>query len=163
MPAHKDLTGTNLHEPKGAAAASADTVYVANGSGSGVWEKVTLDSIDTSTIKNTNKESLTYSFTDIGTAGSTFYPVTRTCSITTIYVTIDLVTATAATVITFRNDAGNSMGTISIPSATAAGTVFSLTPISNNTFTAGQKFQIETDGGTSTATRMNVVSNIAWT
>lgn len=35
--AHSTLTGSDLHEPKGAAAASSGTVYVANGSGSGVW------------------------------------------------------------------------------------------------------------------------------
>lgn len=39
--AHKNLTGTDLHEPKGVAAASANTVYVANGSGSGSWGEVT--------------------------------------------------------------------------------------------------------------------------
>ena len=35
MVAHSALTGSDLHEPKGAAAASANTVYQANGSGSG--------------------------------------------------------------------------------------------------------------------------------
>lgn len=39
--AHASLTGAELHEPKGVAAASAKTVYVANGSGSGSW--TTLD------------------------------------------------------------------------------------------------------------------------
>jgi microcystin-dependent protein len=34
---HRDLTGVSLHEPKGAAAAAAGQVYVANGSGSGSW------------------------------------------------------------------------------------------------------------------------------
>lgn len=34
---HKDLSGDQLHEPKGIETAVADTVYVANGSGSGVW------------------------------------------------------------------------------------------------------------------------------
>lgn len=37
MAHHKDLTGTDLHEPKGIATASANTVYVATGSGSGAW------------------------------------------------------------------------------------------------------------------------------
>lgn len=35
--AHKNLTDPQLHEPKGIAAASANTVCVANGSGSGSW------------------------------------------------------------------------------------------------------------------------------
>lgn len=35
---HSSLTGAELHEPKGADAAAADTVYVADGVGSGAWE-----------------------------------------------------------------------------------------------------------------------------
>ena len=38
---HSALTGAELHEPKGAAAATANTVYVANGSGSGAWTSFT--------------------------------------------------------------------------------------------------------------------------
>ena len=34
---HKDLTGTSLHEPKGADSASSGTVYVSDGAGSGSW------------------------------------------------------------------------------------------------------------------------------
>ena len=35
--AHKNLTDPQLHEPKGISGASANTVYIANGTGSGVW------------------------------------------------------------------------------------------------------------------------------
>lgn len=38
---HSALTGAELHEPKGAASATANTVYVANGSGSGAWTSFT--------------------------------------------------------------------------------------------------------------------------
>jgi hypothetical protein len=44
--AHKNLTGADLHEPKGVAAATADHVYVADGAGSGTWQKVTSASLD---------------------------------------------------------------------------------------------------------------------
>ena len=37
MPLHKDLTGAELHEPKGVESALSGTVYVADGSGSGSW------------------------------------------------------------------------------------------------------------------------------
>lgn len=37
MAEHNTLTGSQLHEPKGADAASAGTVYVADGAGSGTW------------------------------------------------------------------------------------------------------------------------------
>ena len=38
--AHSSLTVAELHEPKGVASASANTVYSATGSGSGTWQKV---------------------------------------------------------------------------------------------------------------------------
>ena len=38
---HANLTGADLHEPKGVASASASQVYKANGSGSGAWGKLT--------------------------------------------------------------------------------------------------------------------------
>ena len=38
---HANLTGADLHEPKGVASATANTVYKANGSGTGSWIKLT--------------------------------------------------------------------------------------------------------------------------
>lgn len=35
---HASLTDPNLHEPKGVAAAAVDSIYQANGSGSGSWK-----------------------------------------------------------------------------------------------------------------------------
>lgn len=40
MTFHKDLTGTDIHEPKGITAAAADTVYVADGLGGGTWQGI---------------------------------------------------------------------------------------------------------------------------
>lgn len=36
--AHANLTGANLHEPKGVASATTGKVYISNGSGSGTWQ-----------------------------------------------------------------------------------------------------------------------------
>jgi hypothetical protein len=44
MALHKDLTGDELHEPKGVASAAEGTVYVADGSGSGTWSPLSGDS-----------------------------------------------------------------------------------------------------------------------
>jgi hypothetical protein len=41
MALHASLTGANLHEPKGAATASANQAYIANGAGSGAWTSFT--------------------------------------------------------------------------------------------------------------------------
>lgn len=44
---HSLITDPNIHEPKGVASAAIGNVYVADGAGSGVWQKLTeLDSID---------------------------------------------------------------------------------------------------------------------
>lgn len=40
MVAHSSLTGADLHEPKGVATAGSNTVYVADGAGSGNWESI---------------------------------------------------------------------------------------------------------------------------
>ena len=37
---HSSLTGAELHEPKGAAAATAKQVYLADGAGSGNWRDI---------------------------------------------------------------------------------------------------------------------------
>jgi hypothetical protein len=37
---HSAITDPNIHEPKGVAAATVNKVYVANGSGSGTWQKI---------------------------------------------------------------------------------------------------------------------------
>jgi len=42
---HKLITGTDLHEPKGVAAAAANKVYVANGSASGAWSTLTTSTM----------------------------------------------------------------------------------------------------------------------
>jgi len=39
---HSSLTDPNLHEPKGIASATANKVYMSNGSGSGAWTAVNL-------------------------------------------------------------------------------------------------------------------------
>lgn len=37
---HKNITETDLHEPKGISTALVDTLYIANGAGSGAWAKL---------------------------------------------------------------------------------------------------------------------------
>ena len=47
---HSLLTGDDLHEPKGVEDADANELYVANGAGGGVWQKITSSSINDSSI-----------------------------------------------------------------------------------------------------------------
>lgn len=59
MPAHADLTGSDLHEPKGADTASANTAYVSDGAGSGTWKKLTETSLNIANLSITGKLEFT--------------------------------------------------------------------------------------------------------
>jgi hypothetical protein len=45
---HKNLTGNQIHEPKGADVANANEIYVSNGSGSGTWKKIEATEMEAS-------------------------------------------------------------------------------------------------------------------
>lgn len=66
MPEHNALTGSQLHEPKGADSAASGTVYVSDGAGSGTW---TNPSSDYGSIYT--QESDTVSISSIGTTTQT--------------------------------------------------------------------------------------------
>lgn len=42
---HSQLTGASLHEPKGITGAATNTIYVANGTGSGSWAKLNANNL----------------------------------------------------------------------------------------------------------------------
>lgn len=44
---HKNLTGSQIHEPKGADSATANKLYVSDGAGSGSWQKLTHNQLQT--------------------------------------------------------------------------------------------------------------------
>ena len=152
---HKDLTGVSLHESKGVAAASANTVYVANGSGSGTWQTIATAQVNTSSLKNVNKVYLTYTIPDISTAGSHFVVTPIAGDIAKIYSTINNAITSVNCGLTFEI-AGTAVtnGAITIAhSGSAAGTVDSSTPSGQKTLTAGQAIEIITDGASSTSCR----------
>lgn len=145
--AHSALTGSDLHELKGASSASADTVPVADGAGSHVWEKITSDSIDSTSIFNTNKYKLTIRIADLNTAELIYVPVPVASTLTKVWSCISATIATADSTIDFLNHAGANMGTITVAfSGSAAKDVDSLTPSSNNTFAAGEVLTIDNNG-----------------
>jgi len=52
MVAHAALTGAELHEPKGVSSATAKTLYVADGAGSGSWTTLDYASLPNGTVIN---------------------------------------------------------------------------------------------------------------
>ena len=166
---HKNLTGSNLHEPKGIASATANKVYVSNGSGSGSWQVLPEESIDTTGVTDGamlvvtsavptwtetvsfNKLALTMYFPDIGTAASRHVVCPFDGVITDIWTVIDATIAGANTVFTFKiNGVTITDGTITIAySGSQAGDVDTCQPSALNVLTAGEAIRASSDGGTS--------------
>lgn len=156
MPAHKNLTGTDLHEPKGADTATSGQIYVADGAGSGAWS---TDYLKSSTTKNTNRLTTSLYFADLGTAGSQFAVAPLAGKIIKIYSVINASFTGSDAVLTSKI-AGVSVtnGSITVTqSGSAAGDVDSATPTAANTVTAGQAIEIATDGGPSSVVSAQIV------
>lgn len=148
MPVHSALTGSDLHEPKGVASATVDKVYVSNGSGSGNWQKIEADQIDTTSIFNANKGNLVIKWDDVTVADAQYLVFPFPCTIDTITTVLyNGAIATADEVITVTKTGGASLGTITITqSGSAEGDVDTLTPSSNNTLTANQYLKFSNNG-----------------
>lgn len=152
MPQHSALTGSDLHEPKGAAGASVGTAYIADGAGSGNWELINADSIDTSSIFNTNTGFIVETIADVSTATTIYIPTSRAITITKIVSVLHGAITLADSTITVRNASAASMGTLVIAfTGSGAGTIDTLLPASNNTIAEDSFFSIATDGASTTA------------
>lgn len=66
---HNELPDELLHEPKGASTAGAGTVYIADGAGSGAFEKLPISSLDISipSVADLSPSSITETITVNGT------------------------------------------------------------------------------------------------
>lgn len=140
---HSTLTGSALHEPKGASTAGSGQVYIANGSGSGTW----------TSLNNANKVVLNLHFMDLSAVGSTYVVSPIAGTISSIHSVIDQAIATADTTLTAKIGGVNvTNGVITIAfSGSAAGDVDSATPTAANTVTAGQAIEIACGGETNTS------------
>ena len=140
---HSSLTGADLHEPKGVATANSEDVYVANGSGSGAWKGQTL--------------LLNKKITDISGTFDRYIPLPVACTVVQITTAISAAITGSDLVLTVKNAAGSSMGTVTVTeSGSAAGDIDTLTPTSNNTFAANTALEIEGNGGPSSHVDLDV-------
>lgn len=152
MALHKDLTGAELHEPKGADSATAGTVYVANGSGSGTWTAA-YDG-----VHNLNQYWMDGIVPDVSTPSSRTFlyipiasemfeiaailagPLTTANAVLSIYVN-GVLFADSLTL----TQAGSSAGQLHHANITTA-----------NGIAAGSVVEIRSDGGSDTATAATV-------
>lgn len=179
MSVHSTLTGADLHEPKGVAAASADKVYVSDGAGSGSWTNVgavdvtvaDADGVFTGTNVETvlgelydSPELVTSTFLDISNAETVLLPVAYSCVIESVSVTLLNAITVANAVVTLTRSDGASLGsTLTITQAgSAEGSTFDYTPTTNEelTYPTHKYIKLVSDGGSTTACRAFVQMKI---
>lgn len=158
MPLHADLTGAELHEPKGVATAAADNLYVADGAGTGAWQKITLGSLDLTSVQSPNTYRLTGIIEDVSTPSFILIPV----PVTSTFVSARLVLHNAITVadsaVSFTRNDGSSFGSAVTVAFTgsAEGTGFDFAATLNQTITGPGYIKIATDGGSTTVSPLYV-------
>lgn len=157
MALHSTLTGADLHESKGVDSAPANTVYLANGAGSGTWTQVPASAIDTTTIKNLNKDFITVTIRDIATPSVLVVPIAVNCTLTNAMSCITGAISGGDALLTLTRAGSSTIGTITIAaSGSGEGILDTITTPTNNVFTAPSYLKIACDGaptgGTSDAT-----------
>jgi hypothetical protein len=157
---HSALTGAELHEPKGASGASADTVYSSDGAGSGSWVKVDAANIDTTSIFNINTFQISRTIADVSTAETIYIPTPHAITVEKAVSVMDgAITGSDAT-ITLKNSAGTPMtgGAMTIAvSGSGSGITDTVTPTGNNTISADSFFTIETDGASTGTVKLIII------
>ena len=151
---HSTLTTTDLHEPKGVAAASVDQTYIADGAASGTW---------------TDSDNSIYLFgtiNDISTAASFWLPSPCTGTITKIQTIINGALATADAVLTFELGGtlitdGSSNNLTITQSGSAAGDVDTMTPTGARTLAVGTKIEMITAGASVNTVIAQVIFTVA--
>lgn len=138
---HSALTGSDLHEPKGVASATAGKVYISNGSGSGAWTSA--------------GEIITGYIEDVSTAEVVHVPMPFAGTISKVITVLEGAISNADATVTVKNASAASMGTLTIAqSGSAAGDVDTLSPSSNNTVSVNTFITVETNGNSHTARKL---------
>lgn len=174
---HVDITDPQIHEPKGASTAAQNTVYVANGAGSGSWMKPGADQIDTTTLyadlqselNNGNmgvpgRFFMTARIDDVSTASSIIIPIIQDCTVVSASFVLGGAITTADASVTVKNSSGATMGaTVTIAySGSAKGDQYAFTSTGNNVLVGPTWMEIETDGASDTAVPLFVTIELEY-
>lgn len=158
MADHSTLPEAELHENKGVSTATDYTVATALG-GATVWQKIKVNNLNTtSEFFTTNKVYLTGVIDDVSTAGTIYFYMPFAGTVNQIKTVLGNAITVADAVVTAKNNTGASMGTITVAfSGSASKDVDTLNPGSNNTFIAGDVLSVETDGASTTTSKLYVM------
>jgi hypothetical protein len=149
MALHKNLTGSDLHEPKGVAAALSGQVYISNGAGTGVWTAKNAD------ILNANLYTLTGYMADIGSAGapsgSVYFFIPQKSEIISFTSVVHAALVTADAVLSVYIDGVLFADSLTVPfTGSTAGQRNTKTAVTANTTPANSLVEIRSNGGPTT-------------
>lgn len=152
MALHKDLTGVDLHEPKGVATATSGQVYIANGLGSGSWTSKNGD------ILNANVHQMQGTITDVGTAASScFFYIHQKSTLTKIAAVTHAALTGANAILSIYINGVLFADTLTVPfSGSSTGGSASANIVTSNTLTAGTVVEVRSDGGPSNVVPVTV-------
>lgn len=146
MALHKDLTDSDLHELKGASGASADMIPVADGAGSTTFKKLTIDSIDTTSIKDTNKIYLSVLLDSPAAAFDKYIPIPFNCTLDEVSGVTSAQPSSDLTIVFYNTAEPSSIGSITFAS-TGTVPMYSATSISSgNSITSGGYIKLSNSG-----------------
>ena len=149
MALHKDLTGADLHEPKGVSSATSGQVYVADGSGSGAWTSKNGD------ILNANIYQVNSVIDDLGTASnSCFFYIHQKSQMTKLACVTATTLTGADAILSIYINGVLFADTLTVPfTGSSAGGNAVRTISTSNTITAGSVIEIRSDGGPSNVSK----------
>lgn len=166
--AHSALTGSELHEPKGADSATAGTVLTADGAGGTSFDAPVVDAADGSAgevpvadgagdvVWSPRFYTITGKISNISTAETQYVAIPYSGNVVSVVGVLSAAISTADATITVKDNAGNTMTAITVANAaSAAGDVDSGTPASNQDVTDNDYLTVETDGGSSNNAEWN--------
>lgn len=169
---HSTLTGSELHEPKGVESALSNTVYKANGSGSGTWSNVNASEVfvsdPDSVFVGTNVEQVLSelyqttnliegSFSDVSNVETVLLPIPFDCEVLQIKMILSNGITVANSTVTVTRSDGAAMGSQVISYVgSSEGTSFTFVPSSNEVFSGHNYIKLVSDGGSTTSAKLYV-------
>lgn len=174
---HELITDPKIHEPKGASTASASTVYVANGSGSGAWSTLTTSSLPMSDIETDIQTKLNDGTIDVkgrfyligeisnvSAAENIYIPIIRSCTVIGARFTLGGAITVADATVNVLAASGSNMGTsVTIPfTGSAEGTSVAFTATSNNVLTGPTWMKIQNLAGSTGAQKLGFMVELEY-
>jgi len=156
---HSVLGNAELHEIKGASAATAGQIPTADGAGGAPFAAPVVDASDGSAgevaVANGAGDvawsprfyTITGKIADIGTPGQEYIAIPYSGNVVSVVGVLGAAITGADETITIKDNAGNAMGAITVANAaSAAGDIDTVAPASNQDVTDNDWIEVETAG-----------------